>query len=49
MAYDPANGKPLWHARLGQVIERAGDLHVDGHQYVLVAAGDTLFAFTVNP
>jgi alcohol dehydrogenase (cytochrome c) len=22
---------------------------VDGRQYVLVAAGDTLFAFTVNP
>jgi alcohol dehydrogenase (cytochrome c) len=49
VAYDPANGTPLWHAAIGQVSNAPETYMVDGRQYVLVAAGDTLFAFTVNP
>ena len=49
VAYDPANGTPLWHAATGQVSNAPETYMVDGRQYVLVAAGDTLFAFTLNP
>ena len=49
VAYDVANGNPLWHAATGQVSNAPETYMVDGRQYVLVAAGDTLFAFTVNP
>ena len=48
-AYDVANGNPLWHAAIGQVSNAPETYMVDGRQYVLVAAGDTLFAFTLNP
>ncbi len=47
VAYDPANGKPLWHSHLGPVSNAPETYMLDGHQYVLVAAGDTLFAFTL--
>jgi len=49
VAYDPANGNTLWHAAIGQVSNAPETYMVDGRQYVLVAAGDTLFAFTLNP
>jgi alcohol dehydrogenase (cytochrome c) len=49
VAYDPANGTPLWHATTGQVSNAPETYMVDGRQYVVVAAGDTLFGFTVNP
>src|SRR3954447_15920240 len=47
VAYDPANGNPLWHSHLGQVTNAPETYMVEGHQYLLVAAGDTLFAFTL--
>jgi alcohol dehydrogenase (cytochrome c) len=47
VAYDPANGKILWHARLGQVSNAPQTYMLDGRQYILVAAGDTLYAFTL--
>jgi alcohol dehydrogenase (cytochrome c) len=48
VAYDAANGTPLWHAQLGQTPSNAPATYlVDGRQYVLVAAGDTLFAFAL--
>ena len=48
VAYDPANGKPLWHAYLGTQVSNAPETYMlDGHQYLLVAAGDTLYAFTL--
>jgi alcohol dehydrogenase (cytochrome c) len=47
VAYDAANGKSLWHSRIGQVSNAAQTFMLDGHQYVLVAAGDQLFAFTL--
>ncbi len=45
VAYDPANGNILWHTHIGQVSNAPETYMLDGHQYVLAAAGDTLFAF----
>ena len=47
VAHDAANGKPLWHTRIGRITNAPQTYMVDGHQYLLVAAGDTLFAFTL--
>jgi alcohol dehydrogenase (cytochrome c) len=47
VAYDPANGKTLWHSRLGTVSNAPETYMLDGHQYVLVAAGDTLYSFVL--
>ena len=47
IAYDAANGKILWHSRVGQVSNAPETYMLDGRQYLLVAAGDTLFAFTL--
>jgi len=49
VAYDPANGKPLWHAYVGTQVTNAPETYIlDGHQYVLVAAGDTMYSFVLN-
>ena len=45
VAYDPATGKPLWHSHIGQVSNAPETYLLDGKQYLLVASGDTLFAF----
>ena len=47
VAYDPANGKILWHTHLGQVSNAPQTYMLDGHQYILVGAGDMLYAFTL--
>jgi alcohol dehydrogenase (cytochrome c) len=47
VAYDPANGKILWHSRIGQVSNAPETYMLDGHQYILVAAEGSLFAFTL--
>ncbi len=47
VAYDPANGNPLWHTRLGTVSNAPQTYMLDGHQQVLVAAGDALYVFTL--
>lgn len=47
VAYDPANGKILWHTHLGNVSNAPETYMLDGHQYILVAAGDTLYSFTL--
>ena len=48
IAFDPANGKILWHAGL-MANPSAGAITylLDGKQYVLVPAGDSLYSFTV--
>jgi alcohol dehydrogenase (cytochrome c) len=49
VAYDPAKGNPLWHAYLGTQVSNAPETYMlDSHQYVLVAAGDTLYSFVLN-
>jgi alcohol dehydrogenase (cytochrome c) len=47
VAHDPANGKPLWHSRIGNISNAPQTYMVDGHQYLLVAVGDTLYAYTL--
>lgn len=49
IAFEPSNGKILWHTGL-MAAPSAGAITylVDGKQYLLVAAGDSLYAFTVN-
>jgi acido-empty-quinoprotein group A len=48
MALDPATGRTLWHASVGANI-RNGPItyELDGRQYVLVGAGDSLIAFAL--
>ena len=47
VAFDPANGNPLWHSRIGNVTNAPETFLVDGKQHVLVAAGDSLFSFAL--
>jgi alcohol dehydrogenase (cytochrome c) len=49
MALDPATGKILWHSGLLQQMSNTPITYMlDGTQYVLVAAGDTLYAFSLQ-
>jgi alcohol dehydrogenase (cytochrome c) len=47
VAHDAATGRPLWHSRIGQVTDPPQTYVLDGDQYLLVATGDTLWAFTL--
>jgi alcohol dehydrogenase (cytochrome c) len=47
VAYDPANGNILWHTHLGPISNAPETYMLDGHQYILVAAGDSLYSFTL--
>jgi len=47
IAFDAVNGKPLWHARIGNVSNAPQTYLVDGRQQVLVAAGDRLYSFAL--
>ena len=47
IAFDPANGNILWHSAIGQVSNAPQTYMLGGKQYVLAAAGDTLYAFTL--
>ncbi len=44
-AHDAATGKPLWNTRIGYVSNPPQTYMLDGHQYVIAATGDTLWAF----
>jgi alcohol dehydrogenase (cytochrome c) len=49
VAYDALTGKPLWHAGLGNNTSNGPQTFLlDGRQYVVVGAGDSLFAFTLQ-
>ena len=45
VAHEAATGKPLWHTRIGEVTNPPQTFLLDGHQYVIAATGDTLWAF----
>jgi alcohol dehydrogenase (cytochrome c) len=48
VGYDASTGKPLWHSYLGTQVSNAPQTYsLDGHQYLLTAAGDTIYAFTL--
>jgi alcohol dehydrogenase (cytochrome c) len=49
VAYDPMTGKPLWHAGLTDNPSNAPETYMlDDRQYVVVGAGDSLFAFMLQ-
>ena len=48
MALDAAKGTTLWHASVGaNQANGAITYELDGRQYILVGAGDTLVAFAL--
>jgi len=47
VAFDARNGEPLWHSRLNGVSNAAETYTLDDRQYVIVAAGDMIYAFTL--
>jgi len=48
IAYDPATGHILWHTHLiANVSNGPMTFELDGKQYLVVGAGDSLYAFTV--
>ena len=47
VAFDGVNGKPLWHSRIGNISNAPQTYLLDGKQVLLVAVGDTLYAFTI--
>jgi alcohol dehydrogenase (cytochrome c) len=48
VAYDAATGKALWHSHMGGISNAPETYMMDGHQYVLVAGGDSIYAFVLN-
>jgi alcohol dehydrogenase (cytochrome c) len=48
LALNSINGQTLWHSRVGQNTTNGAITYMlDGHQYVLFGAGDSLFAFAL--
>ncbi|MGH9160775.1 MAG: acido-empty-quinoprotein group A [Vicinamibacteraceae bacterium] len=47
VAYDAETGEPLWHSHIGEISNAPTTYMLDGRQYLLVAAGDTLFSFAI--
>ena len=48
VAFDPAYGKILWNQRLTSAVSNGPSTWMlDGKQYLIVGAGDTLYAFTL--
>ena len=49
VALNATTGEALWHTRLGNAVSNGPITYeMDGRQYVIVGAGDTLFAFVMN-
>jgi alcohol dehydrogenase (cytochrome c) len=47
VAFDAANGTALWHSHVGSLTNGPETFSVDGRQHILVAVGDTLYAFAL--
>ena len=47
-AFDAATGAALWGVRTGGVSNAPQTYSLDGHQYVIAAAGDTMYSFVLN-
>ena len=47
VAHHAATGRPLWHSHIGNVTNPPQTFMLDGRQYLLVAADDTLYAFVL--
>jgi alcohol dehydrogenase (cytochrome c) len=50
VALDPATGTPLWHAGLHTSMTNGPITYeLDGLQYIVIGAGDSLYAFAMTP
>jgi alcohol dehydrogenase (cytochrome c) len=48
IAYDPATGRIRWHFRTGSIVSNGPMTYqLDGKQYLVAGAGDTLYAFAL--
>ena len=47
VAFDATNGTPLWHTHIGSLSNAPQTYAIDGRQHVLVAVGDSLYAFAL--
>ncbi|HEY7184596.1 MAG TPA: acido-empty-quinoprotein group A, partial [Blastocatellia bacterium] len=48
IAFDPATGSPIWRQRLTNPVSNGPSTWIlDGRQYLIVGAGDTLYALTL--
>jgi alcohol dehydrogenase (cytochrome c) len=47
-AFDAATGAALWGVRTGNITNAPQTYMLDGHQYVIAAAGDTVYSFLLN-
>jgi alcohol dehydrogenase (cytochrome c) len=47
VAYNAANGQALWHSHINPS-NAPGSYMLDGHQWVISAGGDTIYAFRLN-
>jgi alcohol dehydrogenase (cytochrome c) len=49
VALNATTGDPIWHARLGRAVSNGPTTYeLDGTQYLIVGAGDTLWAFAMR-
>ena len=49
IAYDPKNGKVLWYAGLSAPVSNGPMTYeLDGKQYIIVGASDTIYSFALN-
>jgi len=49
VALDPVTGDPLWHAALHTSVTNGPITYeLDGVQYLVVGAGDTLYSFAMK-
>ena len=49
IAFDPANGTILWHVGLAANVSNGPETFMlDGKQFLIVGAGDALYAFTLS-
>jgi alcohol dehydrogenase (cytochrome c) len=49
VALDPSTGTPLWHAGMHSGMTNGPITYsLDGTQYLVVAAGDSLYAFALK-
>ena len=49
LGYDPPTGRILWHAGLGARVSNGPmTFELDGRQFLVVGAGDSLYAFTLG-
>jgi alcohol dehydrogenase (cytochrome c) len=48
VAFDATNGTPLWHSHTGGPSNAPETFNIGGRQHVLIAVGDSLYAFALN-